>query len=157
MRKTWLAILLSMSFLNAESKDYVVFMVRGDVKVKIDGVAKPVTEKMIIKDTWEIQMDKNSTLTLKDEKKRRVPNLNGVKKGVLKNLIKSKDVTFIECVSDVWNYIQGMTVSDYGIEVDSEKTVYMQGSTSRGENAPDSLSFHNKIIKKIVEEAIKAE
>lgn len=157
MKKFGVAILFLFSAMNIESKEYIVFLVHGNVTVNVNGVVKPVTEKMIIKDTWEICVSDKSTLMLKDEKKRRIPNLNGYKCGTLKKLIKTKDVSFIKCISDIWTFIIGRTASDYGISIDGNKKVYMRGSTPRGDNAPDSLAFHDKMIKDLIEKAIEKE
>lgn len=157
MKKIWFVVLLLMSSMAMSSKDYVVFMVRGNVTITINGVEECVTEKMFIKDTWNVHVDNNSTLILKDEKKKRLPNINGDKKGVLKKLIKNNEVSFLDALSDVWEYIKGRTASDFGITVDDNKKIYFRGSTSRGDADSDSLSFQDKIIKDIIEQAIQNE
>ncbi len=157
MKRIFIVFMLICVCVSLKSKEYVVFMVRGDVSVVINGEIKPVNEKMLIKDSWEILVAKNSTLMLKDNKKRKMPNINGEKRGILKQIIKHKEAKFLNCIPDIWNYIMEKTVSDYGVTIDDNKKIYMRGSTPRGESDPDSLSFHDTIIKDLIQQAIKDE
>lgn len=160
MKKILTIIILLLSAVSVDGKTYTVFLVRGDVSVVKNHTLTPVKEGMVIDDNSFVKMDKHSTLTLMDERMRRLPSVNGVRKGKLKKMLKSDRTKILYFLEDMWDFITGKSASDFGVSVDKDKNVYINGGFSRGDGSDESAD-ENAIqvikLKQIIEEAIRDE
>lgn len=160
MKKLLAIIILLLSIVSVDGKTYMVFLVRGNVTVVKNHALTRVKEGMVIDENSFVNMDKHSTLTVMDEQMKRLPSVNGVRKGKLKKILKSDNIKILYFLEDMWDFITGKSASDLGVSVDNDKNVYINGGFSRGDSSDDSAD-DNAIqvikLKQIIEEAIRDE
>jgi hypothetical protein len=153
-------IILLLSVVSVDGKTYKVFLVRGNVSVVKNRNLTPVKEGMVIDESTFVKMDKHSTLTLMDERKRRLPSVNGVREGKLIKILKSDNIKILYYLKDMWDFITGKSASDFGVSIDKDKNVNINGVFSRGEGSVelvDDNAIQVLMLKQIIEEAIRDE
>lgn len=141
-------ILLFLSSVNATlAADYFVFKVAGDARVVRNERTIILKEKMTLNDKDIIYLGEKSSITLTNQKKKKVIILKKPCQGKVKNLIggKSSFAEVLRPVRSFFNYISGLCSSDFI----NEQNEVLRGVSERGD--PQKAQEEEKNLKLVLE------